>query len=352
MELTPVKLLKNGPAKRTLLKLKGENTSNIDKKDYLESRMNKLTRARELMAIEDASEMAKLYLHAGGVFEKIIRALLKESGKKVTFRCLKTSNKSKLPMKKSGLEYIMIEWMPNNGTNFGHYGMARVSHARKTVTVYDSMANSESPFENHFKKVYDGKYKIITTNKIGRPQPTGGDVKSTPAEFKKHYDLKVVPASVKKMFEISQYDELSQHHFCYIESFISFMVDNGLAEPVYKDPRERLLYIKIVVWNLVHKYVPKTKQKGSQWKYFVTNFPYYMVSRTGEDKKLELKSHRDGAYQKNPLRGGVYFQTRKLMLGGDDPSKLSLKDIMKRSKNETWYNLSLGWNVPNSVNIA
>jgi len=343
MELTPVKLLKNGPAKRTLLKLKGENTSNIDKKDYLESRMNKLTRARELMAIEDASEMAKLYLHAGGVFEKIIRALLKESGKKVTFRCLKTSNNTKLPMKKSGLEYIMIEWMPNNGTNFGHYGMARVSHARKTVTVYDSMANSESPFENHFKKVYDGKYKIITTNKIGRPQPTGGDVKSTPAEFKKHYELKVVPASVRKMFEISQYDELSQHHFCYIESFISFMVDNGLAEPVYKDPRERLLYIKIVVWNLIHKYVPKTKQKGSQWKYFVTNFPYYMVSRTGEDKKLELKSHRDGAYQKNPQKGGVYFQTRKLMLGGNDPSKLSLKDIMKRSKNETWYNLSLKW---------
>jgi hypothetical protein len=179
MELTPVKLLKNGPAKRTLLKLKGETTSNIDKKDYLESRMNKLTRARDLMAIEDASEMAKLYLHAGGVFEKIIRALLKESGKKVTFRCLKTSNNTKLPKKKSGLEYIMIEWMPNNGTNFGHYGMARVSHARKTVTVYDSMANSESPFENHFKKVYDGKYKIVTTNKIGRPQPTGGDVKST-----------------------------------------------------------------------------------------------------------------------------------------------------------------------------
>ena len=343
MELTPVKLLKNGPARRTLLKLKGETTSNIDKKDYLESRMNKLTRARDLMAIEDASEMAKLYLHAGGVFEKIIRALLKESGKKVTFRCLKTSNNTKLPMKKSGLEYIMIEWMPNNGTNFGHYGMARVSHARKTVTVYDSMANSESPFENHFKKVYGGKYKIVTTNKIGRPQPTGGDVKSSPVEFKKHYELKVVPASVRKMFEISQYDELSQHHFCYIESFISFMVDNGLAEPVYKDPRERLLYIKIVVWNLIHKYVPKTKQKGSQWKYFVTNFPYYMVSRTGEDKKLELKSHRDGAYQKNPQKGGVYFQTRKLKLGGGDPSKLSLKDIMKRSKNETWYNLSLKW---------
>ena len=69
-----------------------------------------------------------------------------------------------------------------------------------------------------------------------------------------------------------------------------------------------------------------------------------MVSRTGEDKKLELKSHRDGAYHKKPLRSGVYFQTRKLKLGGDDPSKLSLKDIMKRSKNETWYNLRLKWN--------
>ena len=70
MSLIPIKLLKNGLSKNTLLNLKGE-THEIDTNDYIESRIEEVIIARKLLAIEDASEMAKLYLHKPGMFEII-----------------------------------------------------------------------------------------------------------------------------------------------------------------------------------------------------------------------------------------------------------------------------------------
>ena len=68
MSLVPIKLLKNGVSKNTLLNLKNESAE-IDTDDYIESRIETNPRARKLLAIEDASEMAKLYLHKSGLFE-------------------------------------------------------------------------------------------------------------------------------------------------------------------------------------------------------------------------------------------------------------------------------------------
>lgn len=109
----------------------GEN-STIDNTDFLESRIKKEKRARELMAIEDASEIAKSYLHAPGIFEKIGEDIIRETGVNFTFTCSKPK-KAKTP-----LEYVMMEWKANAG-NFGHYGMARVDHAKKRALVFDSM---------------------------------------------------------------------------------------------------------------------------------------------------------------------------------------------------------------------
>jgi len=86
MRLTPIKLLKNKLVRDRLLRIKGETTE-IDTNDYIESQMETNVRARGLMAIEDASEMAKKYLHTGGVFERIIRGIKKETGKNITFSC-------------------------------------------------------------------------------------------------------------------------------------------------------------------------------------------------------------------------------------------------------------------------
>ena len=67
MILVPIKLLKNKTNRNRLLKIKGENAE-IDVDDYIESRINTNRRAKNLLAIEDASEIAKYYLHKKGVF--------------------------------------------------------------------------------------------------------------------------------------------------------------------------------------------------------------------------------------------------------------------------------------------
>jgi hypothetical protein len=58
MGLVPIKLLKNTAGRKRLLKIKGEDAE-IDKNDYIESRINTNAKARDLLAIEDGSEMAK-----------------------------------------------------------------------------------------------------------------------------------------------------------------------------------------------------------------------------------------------------------------------------------------------------
>ena len=326
MILTPIKLLENDVTRRRLLKVKGE-TAAIDKDDYLESRMQTEDRARDLMAMEDGSEMAKQYLHAGGVFERIIEDIKKETGKNFTFSCRKTRNGAKLPTRK-GTEYMMMEWTPGNETNFGHYAMARVEHDEKSVSIYDSMANQGSAFENYFKAAYNNKYVVLTLDKIGKPQPTGGDVTNDIITFKRKYKnelKKYKPSTIKKMFEISQYDELSQHHFCYVESFLSLMVDLGFTKPGYKDPRERIVYIKRVIWGLIHKYVPKSARKGPQWNYFVTHFPYIMTTRTQKNETLKMK---DGEFQVPPVGGIVKYGVKKLRFRDDIDQSWSLKKIV------------------------
>lgn len=64
MILVPIKLLKNKTNRNRLLKIKGENDE-IDVDDYIESRINTNRRAKNLLAIEDASEIAKYYLQIG-----------------------------------------------------------------------------------------------------------------------------------------------------------------------------------------------------------------------------------------------------------------------------------------------
>jgi 5,10-methylenetetrahydrofolate reductase len=72
MSLVPIKLIKNISTRNRLLKIKDE-TPEIDKNDYIESRITTNARARNLMAIEDASEMAKEYLHEGWFLCKVWR---------------------------------------------------------------------------------------------------------------------------------------------------------------------------------------------------------------------------------------------------------------------------------------
>jgi hypothetical protein len=316
MDLVPIKLLKNGPSKRNLLNIAGENAK-IDMDDFLESRILTDKTSRQLMAIEDASEMAKHYLHENGLFERIGENIKRETGKDFTFTCKRNTNPKK------PLEYIMMEWKAN-GADFGHYGMARVEHGKNKAVVYDSMTNVGSSFENKFPS----NYTVTTKKTLGKPQPTGGEVMNDVESFvNKHKKLLkgFSKKEVEEIFLLSQYDELSQHHFCYVESFISMMVDLGLAKPGPKDPRERIAYVKRVMWALIHKYVPKSERNTTQWKYFITNFPYIMTSRSANNKLMRM---RMGEFQVPP-KNGYKLIIKKIPLSDNIDRTWSFKKIME-----------------------
>jgi hypothetical protein len=326
MELVPIKLLKNGPVKRSLLNISGESAK-IDMNDFLESRIKTVELARKLMAVEDASEMAKKFLQVDGLFEKMGDDIRRETGKDFTFTC-KNPGKSKTP-----LEYVLMEWKAN-GADFGHYGMARVEHGNEgkgKALVYDSMTNIDSSFANTLKRNYGSKYKVTTKRNLGKPQPTGGEVMNDLNLFKQKYKNLIKGLSketLENAFLLSQFDELSQHHFCYVESFISMMIDLGMANPGPKDPRLRLAYVKYVAWALIHKYVPKSQRNTPQWKYFVTNFPYIITTRTSNNKLLGM---RMGEFQVLPKNGDIKFGIKKLALPTNVDNTWSFKKIMNRA---------------------
>jgi hypothetical protein len=315
MSLIPIKLLKNGTTKNTLLNLKNES-SEIDTDDYIESRIMTNSRARKLLAIEDASEMAKLYLHKKGIFEKIADDLKKETGKDFTFHCKKT--KTMKVKKKSDIEYVMMEIAYDNST--GHYGLARVNHKNKTARLYDSMVKDESDFKVPLEKVLTKRYKV--TESKNKLQPTGGFVAGSFEEFKEpNYSGGIPKKLLDDAYELSQYDELSQHHFCYVESLLAMMNDMGHGDPGPGDPRDRLIFIKRVIWGLLHKYVPKEKRRSAQWKYFVKNFQYIMETRSPMGKRLRMVH---GYIQVPP---GV-ITLKKLNLRDDIDETWSLKRIV------------------------
>jgi hypothetical protein len=316
MDLVPIKLLTNGPTKRSLLGVVGESAK-IDMNDFLESRIEIDKTSRQLMAIEDASELAKKYLQSKGLFERIGEDIRRETGQRFIFTC-KKPNKVKSP-----LEYVLMEWKAN-GADFGHYGMARVEHDKGKAVIYDSMTNVGSSFEDKFPS----RYTVTTKKTLGKPQPTGGEVMNDVQSFvNKHKQLLkgFSKEDIEKIFLLSQYDELSQHHFCYVESFISMMVDLGLAKLGPKDPRERIAYVKRVAWALIHKYVPKSERNTAQWKYFVTNFPYIMTSRSSNDKLMRM---RLGEFQVPP-KNGYKLDVKKIYLPGNIDRTWSFKKIMQ-----------------------
>src|SRR6056300_447706 len=315
MKLIPIKLLKDENTKNTLLNLTQDN-SEIDKDDYVESKMLTDLRSRQLMAIEDASEMAKLYLHRPGIFEKIAQDIRYESGEDFGFQCSRT-DEMELNLEHP-FEYIMME--VSYDENSGHYGMARIDHKDKTAKFYDSMTKAESDFKVPLENLLTDQYTLTMSK--NHPQPTGGFVSKTFEDFKDpNYSSGIPKSLLKRAFEVSQYDELSQHHFCYVESLLAMMNDLGLCNPGPGDPRDRLIFIKRVVWGLIHKYIPKEKRKSAQWKYFVKNFPYIMETRSPTGNRLRMVR---GYIQVPP---GV-ITLKKLNLRDDIDETWSLKRIV------------------------
>ena len=288
MELVPIKLIKNRNVRNHLLKVKGE-TDEIDQNDYIESKINTNIAARHLMSIEDAAEIAKQLLQRPGIFEQIGKDIKKESNYDFKFLCRRTSKMTKpTKLNRSGVHYLHIAHTYQNGD--GHYALARVDHGDKSIKLFNSMGANRPEFKNELRTVYGNKYSI--RNKNSSFQPTGGFVSTGKQNYKellKNTKINIPNSKVlEKSFEISQYDELSQHHFCYIEAFIAMMHDT-LGTPLGpKDPRDRLTFIKMVVWALIHKYTPPSNRSSLKWAYFVKNFPYFLKVTDTSGKRFRL----------------------------------------------------------------
>jgi hypothetical protein len=277
----PVKLLEPSNNRNALLNMIGENAT-IDKHDYIESRILTSARALKLLAIENGSKIAIEMVQP--LFEKIADAIHKECGctDEVRISCKLTSDKIKID---KGRQYIHLG--ADLGEVGGHYSALEVDHDKKTVRMIDSMGKYGLTKQNFMKFIrkHFKSYKFNDISEIKAPQPTGGFVLNTPEEFRNAIGMNVSNLA----FEISQYDELSQHHFCFIESFVA-IAHRLLGTPYGPlDPRDRLVFIKRVLWGLLHRFY--MNKKGPLWKYFHTNFPYYMKVTDSNNKPLKLNRH-------------------------------------------------------------
>ena len=319
----PVKLLPAGANRTQLMKVIGEKTLNFSRNDYIERTAGNKTggggreRARTLLAIENASEIAKTYLHAPGMFEQIMKDTIGTRARTVSYQIKETTNNLNTTRKKyphdTNQDFILLTHKFGNRT--AHTGLLHIEHVNGKVTVYDSMYGMGSRFLTvalkqfgskmewstpRVRSIFGCKAKVRnlsdgTTAKLN-VQPSGGFVKNSYSKFtndpddwgsliRNKYGEKVAEGA----FRLSQYDELSQHHFCYMEALFAMMLAIGLTKnPGPNDPRKRISFIKKFIWGIIHKYTPKSERNTAEWKYFSKTFPYIMTTTSKTGKTLRL----------------------------------------------------------------
>ena len=132
----PVKLLPAGSNRTQLLRDISENTVRFDKSDYIERRAEQMAEEGQmghstitLLAIENASEVAKTYLHATGMFEKIMKDII-GTRENMTYQVSSSKNNLNIQRKSGAQEnFVLVDQKFGNGT--GHYGLIHLKH--KTV---------------------------------------------------------------------------------------------------------------------------------------------------------------------------------------------------------------------------
>ena len=323
MALIPIKFLPASRDRTRLLKVT-QDTLNVDKSDFVERtaayyhKEGTKHSAIPLLAIENASEIAKKYLQAPGIFEQIMKDIIGDR-KHMSYRIKTTKNNLNIQRNMYPLqEFILVDQRFNNGG--GHYGLIHLKHTNGTINVYDSMfAPGRSSFENIAsqwtngrgwkpptgKSIFGCKVKLVTyDNKtLKQPvQPSGGFVAINYNDFLNenyngmgsngygaHIRKQYSEVVAKGAYRLQQYDEMSQHHFCYMESIYAMMLATGLTRiPGPNDPRKRIAFIKKFIWGMIHKYTPRSKRNTPEWKYFSKTFPHVLTTRSKSGKSLRM----------------------------------------------------------------
>ena len=319
--IVPVKLLPPGANRNQVMKVISERTTKFSSDDYIERIAGQKAgggpreRARTLLAIENASEIAKTYLHAPGMFEQIMKDTI--GNRYISYQIKETTNNLNTTRKKyphdTDQDFILLTHKFKNRT--GHTGLLHIEHQNGKVTVYDSMYGMGSRFLTvalkqfgskmewstpRVRSIFGCKAKVRnlsdgTTAKLN-VQPSGGFVKNSYSKFTNDPSNwgslilnKLGEKGARGAFRLSQYDELSQHHFCYMEALYAMMLAIGRTKnPGPNDPRKRISFIKKFIWGIIHKYTPKSERNTAEWKYFSKTFPYIMSTTSKTGKTLRL----------------------------------------------------------------
>mgnify|MGYP003631198316 CR=1 FL=1 len=319
----PVKLLPAGANRTQLMKVIGEKTLKFNSSDYIERTAGQQAKkgnmshdSIHLLAIENASEIAKTYLHAPGMFEQIMKDAIGTRGY-MSYQIKETTNNLNTTRKKyphdTDHDFILLTHKFGNRT--AHTGLLHIEHQNGKVTVYDSMYGMGSRFLTvalkqfgskmewstpRVRSIFGCKAKVRnrsdgTTSKLN-VQPSGGFVNNSynkfmndPTNFGSLIRNKYGENVAEGAFRLSQYDELSQHHFCYMEALYAMMLAIGLTKnPGPNDPRKRISFIKKFIWGIIHKYTPKSERNTAKWKYFSKTFPHIVATVSKNRKTLRL----------------------------------------------------------------
>ena len=365
--IVPVKLLPAGANRNQIMKVIGERTTTFSSDDYIERVAGQKAgggpreRARTLLAIENASEIAKKYLHAPGMFEKIMTDTIGTRGY-ISYQIKETTNNINITRKKYPKDhfedFILLTHKFENRT--GHTGLLHVEHQNGKVTVYDSMYGKGSRFLTvalkqfgskmewstpRVRSIFGCKAKVRnrsdgTTSKV-QVQPSGGFVNNSystfandPTNFGSLIRNKYGEKVAKGAFKLSQYDELSQHHFCYMEALYAMMLATNrdskeafAKNPGPNDPRKRISFIKKFIWGIIHKYTPRSERNTAEWKYFSKTFPYIMTTTSKTGKTLRLLQ---GTMQLPDNDGLFGVRTKAMSWKGYDniDGSWSLEDVL------------------------
>ena len=313
--MLPIKLL---PDNHALLRFIDEDPA-LDHDDFLEREvLHGSEDATKLLAIENATEIAKRFIQ--GHYRDILQAISDESVKNESV-LYRTKNVNNLTKSDADVEFLHLE-KDLDEENGGHGIYLRVDNAKRRIHVWDSMGEDAylNEFEDVIREVYSG-YKIHDKS-IGF-QPTGGFTQESASQMADAMYISGEPGYMDRAWRVSQYDELSQHHFCYVEAFLSMAID---SLPMYRvgpeDPRDRLRFIKRVVWGFVHRFY-KGPRDTEAWKYFEKHFPHYMSTWNSDGTRMRL---RNDIFQ---IPKKETFVTRIEHFDTIDTSRWSLKEIIR-----------------------
>lgn len=170
----------------------------------------------------------------------------------------------------------------------GHFAAA-ITYTNKRVEIFDSMCTHNQQgklFQDFAAYFYKKGFRNIVQlcpPKGKMYQPSGGFIHCSNNKMNNQKSLRdylnerggVGDLNMNRILKYHVFDVMSQHHFCYAEAIV-FLCHRLIGTPMgpSSTPTRRLVFIKKVMWGLVHKYQPDTDIHNFPWIVRTTHTNY------------------------------------------------------------------------------